>query len=187
MRTGGQCKRMGFTLVELLVVIAIIGLLIALLLPAVQVAREAARRTSCTNHLKQIGLAIHNFHDVNNWLIPTRQHCQCGTWAPMLWPFSEQSNAANHWGSKLNYHFQPLENIQVQVDIYYCPSRRAPPQLSLNGDGRLSVPHRPGALSDYGAVAGDDPATWDYWRPGEYATGPMAHSVPGNGTKRIIL
>src|ERR1700680_1213911 len=57
-------KRRGFTLIELLVVIAIIAVLIALLLPAVQAAREAARRTQCRNNLKQIGLALHNYHDV---------------------------------------------------------------------------------------------------------------------------
>lgn len=89
-------NRPGFTLVELLVVIAIIGVLIALLLPAVQQAREAARRMQCSNHLKQLGLALHNYHDTNG-AFPMATYVnntnRPASWLVRIWPFIEQSAA----------------------------------------------------------------------------------------------
>jgi prepilin-type N-terminal cleavage/methylation domain-containing protein/prepilin-type processing-associated H-X9-DG protein len=92
----------GFTLIELLVVIAIIGVLIALLLPAVQAAREAARRSQCTNNLKQLGLAMHNYHDSLGSFPPGRMDCCWGTWQVYILPYIEQAplyNAYNFFGN----------------------------------------------------------------------------------------
>src|SRR5919106_972509 len=86
----------GFTLVELLVVIAIIGVLVALLLPAVQAARESARRMQCQNHLKQIGLGIHNFEDTNKTL-PHSRYDNRYTWAVEILPFIEQKALFEQW------------------------------------------------------------------------------------------
>src|SRR5262245_27093757 len=96
-------RRDGFTLVELLVVIAIIGVLVALLLPAVQAARESARRMQCANHLKQIGLACTNFENQYKGLPPLRLADNWATWAAMILPSMEQSNVITLWDLKKRY------------------------------------------------------------------------------------
>src|SRR5687768_18535166 len=90
-------QRPGFTLVELLVVIAIIGILIALLLPAVQAAREAARRAQCTNNLKQIAAACHTFHDSNGAFPPSDMSDNWAPWAAFILPYVEQQAAWETW------------------------------------------------------------------------------------------
>src|SRR5205823_11356058 len=97
-RLARRWSRSAFTLVELLVVIAIIGVLVALLLPAVQASREASRRTKCTNNLKQLALAMQNHHDVYGKLplagttVPVRQ-----SWVSQLWPFFELGTLASQY------------------------------------------------------------------------------------------
>src|SRR5687767_13127460 len=95
--TKSTARQRAFTLVELLVVIAIIGVLVALLLPAVQMAREAARASSCKNHLRQLGLAVHQYHDAVSqlppgWLADKPEGTPGWGWSPALFPYLEQAN-----------------------------------------------------------------------------------------------
>jgi prepilin-type N-terminal cleavage/methylation domain-containing protein/prepilin-type processing-associated H-X9-DG protein len=120
--------RRGFTLIELLVVIAIIGLLIALLLPAVQAAREAARRASCTNNLKQIGLALHNYHGTHEVLPPgyiyQKGYAVGGFgWASMVLPHLEQTPLFNSINFGLPAWSAADSTACVSVlSSYQCPS-----------------------------------------------------------------
>jgi prepilin-type N-terminal cleavage/methylation domain-containing protein len=158
-------RRQGFTLVELLVVIAIIGILVALLLPAVQSAREAGRRTVCMNQLKQMGIALHLHLDSHrvfpdggaDWTAP-RSMTANGTpeiapkqkwgWAYQILPYIEQSN---------------VYNLPVDTDVayaliptYFCPSRRKPVRLP-GIESAMPANSLRGAL-DYAGNGGTDPA-----------------------------
>jgi prepilin-type N-terminal cleavage/methylation domain-containing protein len=122
-----KSSRDGFTLIELLVVIAIIAVLIALLLPAVQQAREAARRVQCKNNLKQIGLALHNYHDAYGMFPPalclTLSGASYGQWGPQarLLPYLDQANLQNLINFSLPYDTQ-LAVVRVRIPMYLCPS-----------------------------------------------------------------
>src|SRR5687767_12301195 len=130
-------SRGGFTLVELLVVIAIIGVLVALLLPAVQAAREAARRSQCVNNLKQIGLAVHNYHDSSKGLPPSSMGGRGAvTWMIYILPAMEQTAGFDLWDVEQSYYSASQTARELQIPAYYCPTRRGPPQLSKDGDNR---------------------------------------------------
>jgi len=147
----------GFTLIELLVVIAIIAILIALLLPAVQQAREAARRTQCKNNLKQIGLAMHNYHDANNTLPPGNFNTiatwaglppcagqpvgifgsRDATWMQRILPYLDQVNLYNGFSDQMNSGSTPANqyaNAGTPIPTLMCPSDPASPKtVNISG------------------------------------------------------
>ena len=163
-------ERSGFTLIELLVVIAIIAVLIALLLPAVQQAREAARRTQCKNNLKQLGLALHNFHDTYlrfppgaaNDMTPfgTNAGAQWGSsWKVYILPYMDQAPVFSKWdfaggnSGYVNGTNGALSNGLV-IPGYRCPSSSLPQFNSWNGWNRMisSYTGTAGAYSTSGAT-----------------------------------
>jgi prepilin-type N-terminal cleavage/methylation domain-containing protein/prepilin-type processing-associated H-X9-DG protein len=163
----------GFTLVELLVVIAIIGILIALLLPAVQAAREAARRTQCINNLKQFGLALHNYED-NRKSLPHARNDPKETWALLILPYQEQSQFFDQWDLKKKFYQQPQAVREFTLTIYTCPSRRKPgitnPGETEQGD-TVTPGGTPGAYADYAACSGNKNGTSDYHDGDNLCTG----------------
>jgi prepilin-type N-terminal cleavage/methylation domain-containing protein len=151
-------KPHGFTLVELLVVIAIIGILVALLLPAIQAAREAARRTQCTSQLREIGLAIQNFHDAKRHF-PTGRNSpdQFGvSWAYYILPQLEEQAlydayvAAERVDSDLN-----APAMRSPIAVYACPSRRRPAaDRDFDNNGAAPLVRAAAVLGDYAGNAG---------------------------------
>ena len=158
MRDIEHRKAPGFTLVELLTVIAIIGTLIGLLLPAVQRSREAAHRLSCTNNLKQIGLAVLNYENENRVLPP-----RCKTsepyrgWGPILLPYMEEKGLAKQYNYNLN--FWDLGNsaaVSTPITVFSCPSAPWGRKVEIITDDDAPVP---------GIHTGSIGAEGDYFAP----------------------
>ena len=154
-------KSRGFTLIELLVVIAIIAILIALLLPAVQQAREAARRTQCKNNLKQIGLGIHNYESTYSRFPSageyTDENARDRRYFPVslyvaILPFVEQANIYNQWNMNVHYTNPANANLaKSKVPGYVCPSN-AITQIDAQGYG--TADYMPIAYTDIDPVTG---------------------------------
>ncbi len=143
-------KKRGFTLIELLVVIAIIAILIALLLPAVQQAREAARRTECKNKLKQIGLALHNYHDVFGVFPPSSfSNGARLSWHVSILPQIDQAPLYNQIDfSQLNYSHASFKTLftPVTVTAWHCPSATTRYKKGYTADTTLQTAHYYGVM-----------------------------------------
>jgi prepilin-type N-terminal cleavage/methylation domain-containing protein len=153
-------RRGAFTLIELLVVIAIISILIGMLLPAVQKAREAANRAKCLNNLKQISLGMLVYENERGHLPPSRLRGEAQTWAWLILPQLEQGNLYRNWpegGVAIGYLTNP-DFLLTSVPLYFCPSRRAPGQHIAGGfEQQSSCTFRngvSGAVADYAVCIG---------------------------------
>ncbi|MDR3110954.1 MAG: DUF1559 domain-containing protein [Planctomycetaceae bacterium] len=156
--------RYAFTLVELLVVIAIIGVLIALLLPAVQAAREAARRMACTNNLKQLVLGVHNFHDVHNKIPPNGPSLGPRfAWTVAILPFIEMTSAYDEVKSNNYNPYSASGAFRQMFAVFVCPSDLR------SDDNRVANSIGP---SNYRCSVGD---CWTDWETGPGTRGPFCH------------
>lgn len=188
--------RRAFTLVELLVVIAIIGVLVALLLPAVQAAREAARRMSCTNNLKQVGLALHNYHDTYQGFPPGEIQLgglgvqSLSNWAIMILPYLEGTNVASQYNnSKTNEDAANAFVRELDLPVYNCPSDPMAKKKSKPASGSGS-----GLVYDHGSyrcVGGRaEPGSTGFWDNSEAKNCPqhykgVLHWVGKDGTYEL--
>lgn len=206
-------SRVGFTLVELLVVIAIIGILIALLLPAVQAAREAARRSQCTNNMKQIGVALHAYSDVYG-RFPMNGVTQEGGWASGAWtqrgnetfrlmPFMEQQPIYNTMNFNLGMGLgdfaesnallpNGVQSRKADIPALHCPSDNVGLSLPWGGNApsnyvaSLGAQRFPSHLGiNVGMVVGPSPYTGDV-NGNWFGTGGSCHGNDGSSTGRDI-
>jgi prepilin-type N-terminal cleavage/methylation domain-containing protein len=196
-----------FTLVELLVVIAIIGVLIALLLPAIQAARETARTCTCRNHLRQIGLAVQLFHDTNKTLPPPKvlggpgglysdpeasdQFSQRGSAFVLLLPYLEEANRfAEYDISKDVSHSKNLPITSRPIELYMCPSMALPREVPNISAGEKLGPgsYMLSVYTDYGATKETDGA---FMRPVFSGSVPTRYDLPvsqiTDGTSNTFL
>jgi prepilin-type N-terminal cleavage/methylation domain-containing protein/prepilin-type processing-associated H-X9-DG protein len=159
-------RRRAFTPIELLVVIAVLGILIGLLMPAVQRAREAANRATCQSNLKQLALACHSAESTRGCLPPSRVRGEAMTWAWLVLPQLEQDNLYRIWpeGSPLGLHYiEETGFLGTPIAVYICPSRRSVGQDTAAGfpepAGCAFAHSVGGAVADYAAgigTTGDD-------------------------------
>ena len=179
---GVPTSRRGFTLIELLVVIAIIAVLIALLLPAVQAAREAARRTQCVNNFKQMGLALHNYHDVQGnfpigrmgigYSYPNSTIDNRRTWYFSVLPYVEQVQTFNSINFLASFYYpENTTIIRLSFNVFQCPSQ----QPSIQ---EPDTPYPRGK----GSIAANWGNTGYYWCRG----GPETAALPGAGRRRPL-
>jgi prepilin-type N-terminal cleavage/methylation domain-containing protein/prepilin-type processing-associated H-X9-DG protein len=183
--------RRGFTLVELLVVIAIIGVLVALLLPAVQSAREAARRMQCANNLRQISIGVHNYVDTHGFFpvnyLPTgnpspnwndNSGFQHWSWMSRILPFIEQQNLYVNLNVGVNTLRQSQQYVSTQIKTFLCPTddftKRGPRLDGHNlGTPPLSTP-LPLGQTNYRGVSGQN------WQWGDARWNPLPSAIDGN-------